>query len=161
MQKRYIDVDEFALMLSIHCEMIAHNDYDSQVAKGYRLAYRHVIELLTNPACNNYLLVDVPDEPDETTQSDTKQNVSEQGVSEQADTKQDVSEQDVSEQGRTDLDDDFIITKASPACMGIYTKDATGDTKQNETEHKDTAASETGHGVSAQCDGDSCYINYD
>ena len=92
MPKRYIDVDEFALMLSIHCEMIAHNDYDSQVAKGYRLAYRHVIELLTNPACNNYLLVDVPDESDETAQDDTKQDVSEHGVSEQADTKQNVSE---------------------------------------------------------------------
>ena len=89
MQKRYIDVDEFALMLSVHCEMIAHNDYDSQVAKGYRLAYRHVIELLTNPACNNYLLVD---EPDETTQGDTKQNVSGQNVSEQADTKQNGTE---------------------------------------------------------------------
>ena len=106
MQKRYIDVDEFATMLEVHCGMVAKDDNESIAAKAYRLAYKHVIDLLTNPLCNNYLWVD---EQDGERQNGTGQP--EQGHTEQPkqdDSAQNSTGQPVSEGPCCDADGCYI-----------------------------------------------------
>lgn len=44
--RRFIDAEQAAEMLRIHCGFACPNKNSSDVAKGYRLAYEHIIRMV-------------------------------------------------------------------------------------------------------------------